>query len=260
MKNLLSERYREMKMVVIVTGGIVMRLFLCGGGSGEQTSEAIQRLNEIINNNKPILYVPLAMDEVKHPYEDCFEWIKDELKSVSVPYIEMVRTFQELESKNYYEYSALFIGGGNTFKLLKGLKETRCFEKIKEYIDNDGIVFGGSAGAIIFGEDINTCRFADKNEVGLLDTKGFNVLNGISLLCHYTNQNAERTKINTDYLTGLSKDRKIIALPEEDTMFINGKSIEIIGTRPYYEFENGIRIRRLPYKEESDEIRLPGHR
>lgn len=32
-----------------------MNLFLCGGGSGEQTKQAIKRFNEVIDHNKPIL-------------------------------------------------------------------------------------------------------------------------------------------------------------------------------------------------------------
>lgn len=38
-----------------------MKLILCSGGSGGQNTLANQKLNEIIDNNKPILYIPLAM-------------------------------------------------------------------------------------------------------------------------------------------------------------------------------------------------------
>ena len=34
--------------------------------------------------------------------------------------------------KNLFDYSAIFIGGGNTFKLLKGIKDSCAFDKIKE--------------------------------------------------------------------------------------------------------------------------------
>lgn len=77
-----------------------MRLILCGGGSGDQNLLANQKLDEIINHTKPLLYIPLAMDEEEHLYDSCFELIQEELKNVKVPYIEMVRTFEELTSKN----------------------------------------------------------------------------------------------------------------------------------------------------------------
>ena len=135
-----------------------MKLILCGFGSGDQNTLANQKLNEIIDHNKPILYIPLAMGENEHPYDGCYEWINEELKSVDKTGISMVRSFEDLASRNLQDYSALFIGGGNTYKLLLGLKESGAFKNIRDYINNDGVVIGGSAGAVIFGYDINNIR------------------------------------------------------------------------------------------------------
>ena len=46
-----------------------MQLILCGGGSGEQNTLANQKLNEIIDHTRPILYVPLAMNGFKANYQ-----------------------------------------------------------------------------------------------------------------------------------------------------------------------------------------------
>lgn len=225
-----------------------MKVFLCGGGSGEKTILANKKLDEVINHNKPILYVPLAMDATKHPYDECYEWVKKELSNVDVPSIEMVRSFRELSEKNFDDYSAIFIGGGNTYSLLKGLKESNSLEKIRDFINNDGVAFGGSAGAIIFGKDIDCCGCMDNNNVELKDTSGLDILNGISLLCHYTNKKSklseEENKIRmdgvTNYLLDYSLNRgTVIGLPEEDTIFVDNDKIEIIGTKPYYKFTNG---------------------
>lgn len=225
-----------------------MKLFLCGGGSGEKTVLANKKFNEVINHSKPLLYVPLAMDEEKYSYDGCLEWIKEELKDVNVPYIDMVRTFTELKTKNYYDYCAIFIGGGNTFKLLKGLKESGAFVKIKEYLQEDGIVYGGSAGAIIFGKDITSCISMDNNDVGLEDTIGFNLLDGKSIFAHYTNyknkytleENERLQHLYTNSLIEFSKTKgEVIGLPEEDTIIIKDDKIEVIGTRPYFVFANG---------------------
>ena len=214
-----------------------MRLFLNGGGDGKICLQAYKKLNEIIDHKKPILYIPIAMEKEK--YADCEKWIKNELKDIEVPYIEMITSGIELSNKNLENYSALFIGGGNAFKLLYELKSSGAFEKIKEFINNNGVVFGGSAGAIIFGYDLEACLCDDFNEIGLEDIKGFDVLGGYSILCHYTNRNEEKIKSNTDYLLQLSYKRKSIALPEEDTIFVNETNIEIIGESDYYLFENG---------------------
>lgn len=54
-----------------------MKLFLNGGGCGNQTLLAYREINKTINHNKPVLYIPLAMDEGNHPYDSCYEWIKE---------------------------------------------------------------------------------------------------------------------------------------------------------------------------------------
>ena len=194
-----------------------------------------------MDKERPLLYVPLAMNEEEHPYNECLNWIKNELSDFNINKIEMVRTFEEFANKDYYNYSAIFIGGGNTYKLLKGIKDSRAFGKLKEFIINDGIVFGGSAGAIIFGKDLDACKLDDTNDVNLKDTEGFDVLNGISLLCHYTNRTIEKDKQSTEYLLSISSNRELVALPEEDTIFINGDDIELIGNKSYYIFKDGER-------------------
>lgn len=214
-----------------------MKVFLCGGGAGEQTIEANKRLNEVIDHTKPCLYIPLALPA--EIYDSCYEWITGELEDVQLPYIEMVRSGAELTKKNFSDYSVVFIGGGNTYKLLKELKECGAFEQLRTYLEQGGVAFGGSAGAIIFGEDLESCNLDDPNEVGLTDTAGMNVLQGVSLLCHFTSREKEEDERSKEYLLEISKHRRVLALPEEVTIFVNDDTIEVIGERPYYAFENG---------------------
>ncbi len=218
-----------------------MKVFLCGGGSGEQTTRALMRLNEVIRHDRPCLYIPLAMEEDR--YDSCYQWITGELRSVDIPGIEMVRSAEELARKHLEDYAFLFIGGGNTFRLLAEIKRVNMFEPIREYLRKDGVAFGGSAGAIIFGEDLESCALDDANDVGLRDTRGFDVLNGVSLLCHFTNRIPEHDRRSEEYLLRISNHRKIYALPEEDTLFWNEGQLEEIVGRPYFFFDKGRKIK-----------------
>lgn len=227
-----------------------MKVFLNGGGCGTQTVETYKEINKIIDHNKSVLYVPLAMDENEHPYDSCYEWIKGEIEIIDVPRIDMVRTFDELAEKDYNNYSMIYLGGGNTFKLLNGIKENNIFNKIKTYINNDGIVYGSSAGSVIFGKDINVIDVMDKNTINLKDTKGFDLLNGKSLFVHYINYKSryteeenkmlieKYTKFLIDYTIN---NENVIAYPEENTIFIDGDNIKMIGKSSYYTFNDGIK-------------------
>ena len=243
-----------------------MKVFANGGGSGERVLSIYEEINSLIDHNKPALYVPLAMESDKHPYDGCYEWIKQEIASIDVPSIKMVESFEELVSLDYKDYSFIFIGGGNTCRLLKGLKDSGAFSKLKDYILDNGIVFGGSAGAVIMGKDVS-CSM-DDNYVNLEDTTGFNLLNGYSVFPHYTNvkskltkeENEERLKLFTNRIIEYTQeDLKMLAIPEEDTIIINDNGIKIVGYRPYYKFEKGEMqmidiINLVPYTDDDYEF------
>ena len=219
-----------------------MKVFLCGGGADVQTVEANKRLNEVIDHSKPCLYIPLAMEA--EMYDSCYEWIQGELSSVDIPGIDMVRSVEELAEKYFEDYSFLFIGGGNTFKLLSDIKVSGAFEKIRKYLEQGGVAFGGSAGAIIFGRDLEACVLDDPNDVKLTDIDGYDVLEGISVLCHFGNRTVEEDEASRQFLLDLSLRRKAVALPEEVTLFVNDDKIEVIGDRPFYLFEDGAMVEK----------------
>lgn len=221
-----------------------MKAFICGGGCGEQTVEANRRLNEVIDHTKPILYIPLALPA--DTYDSCYEWVTGELAAVDVPRIDMIRSGEELAAADLNGYSALFIGGGNTFRLLSELKDSGAFERIRAYLENDGVVFGSSAGAIILGQSIDLAEFEDENEVGLCDLEGFDVVGGVSFFCHYGSGTAEHTAESDRYLEKLSDGREIGVLPEEITLFLNGDRMEVIGEGDCHCVHNGKRRSLLP--------------
>ena len=169
-------------------------------------------------------------------YDSCYNWFSKEITYMNLNKFEMVNSSLELSKKNLLNYAAIFIGGGNTYKLLSNLKEYDNYKKIKEYLENDGIIFGGSAGAIIFGKNIDSCLLSDTNNVGLIDTKGFDCLGGISFLCHLNNKNL---KNNKKYLEKYSKNNKLIYLREDTTIYINDNKVILIDNPNYIYFNKG---------------------
>ncbi|MGE0908427.1 hypothetical protein ACQGRJ_04370 [Bacillus atrophaeus] len=48
-------------------------LFLSGGGDAGQTQTIDKRFVKELDKDKPLLYIPIAMDTSQ--FDDCFEWI-----------------------------------------------------------------------------------------------------------------------------------------------------------------------------------------
>ena len=214
-----------------------MKLILNGGGYGEKIKESYEIFAKEINGGK-VLYIPLAWN--RGNMENCITWFKAEMLPYGIVDIDDCLKPEEITREKLAKYSGVFIGGGNTYQLLKSLKDTCAFNNLKEYIENDGLIMGGSAGALIFGESIDTClkdecvikSCNDENIVGLKDTKGFNCINGYSILPHYKKlpEQYQDTQKRVDKL--LKKGYKLICLPEETSLWINGSEIQSIGTKP----------------------------
>lgn len=220
-----------------------MRLILCGGGSGKQVKESYEIFARETDGGK-VLYIPLAW--VNGEISKCVDWFKSEMKPFGIENIEDVLDAKDITKEKLDECSGVFIGGGNTYKLLKSLKDTLAFENLKEYVENNGLIMGGSAGALIFGENIDTClkdeliikSCNDENTVGLKDTKGFDFINGYSILPHYKKlpEQYDDTQKRVEKL--LKQGYKLICLPEETSIWINNDQTKIIGQKPAEIFDN----------------------
>ena len=159
-------------------------LILSGGGDPEQVRPIDEFFAALIDHRKKLIYIPVAMEREVFTYEQCLDWFTSTYTPFSIQNIEM---FTNLSSADIpADTAAVFIGGGNTYKLLKELRSSGFDKKLISYLNSGGIVYGGSAGAMIFGKTIETEIHTGSQNYGLTDLSGLNQLNGYDLWCHYT--------------------------------------------------------------------------
>jgi dipeptidase E len=91
-----------------------------------------------------------------------------------------------------------------------------------QYVENGGLLYGGSAGAIILGKRIDTQN--DENKINLLQDDGLNLVNEYSIACHFKND--ERAKFNE---WAQNKKSPIICLPEGSGAILESGNIRCIG-------------------------------
>jgi dipeptidase E len=159
-----------------------IRILLGGGGSAEDERPIFELFASWVGTPGSVLYLPIASGGA---YEAHFDWISSALNPLGVHHVEMWTTLTGRDPAEIDRYEAIFIGGGNTFSLLNQLR-TAGFEKaIGRFASRGGVIYGGSAGAIVLGRDISTCSHLDENAVGLTNTLGLDLLGGDSVWCHY---------------------------------------------------------------------------
>jgi len=195
-----------------------MRLILSGGGNPEDVIPLDELFISQIDLQSTVLYIPVAMEEHVFSYEECYKWFKKTYEKYGITNIKMCTDLTSIQSIN--QYTAIFIGGGNTFKLLKEVKESKFDIKLTDYLNNNGLIYGGSAGAIIFGKTIKSASYADDNNVNLRDLSGLNLICGKDIFCHYSDKDNE-------YIKNYEND--LYVLYEESGLFIHDNKVESIG-------------------------------
>lgn len=191
-----------------------MPKLILSGGTGKNNEEKLNSLFLKLVKDKPILYIPIARET--KDYSECYDWINSILKNKK---INMLVDFK-LQKIKLDDFGGIYIGGGNTFKLLKDIKESKFDKKLKDF---KGIIFGGSAGAIIFGKNIETAAWGsikDENKVKLKNLKGLNWVNGYNIRAHYLKKERDET-------SKFVKKTKtpIIALPEDSGIYVDNKKV-----------------------------------
>jgi dipeptidase E len=187
----------------------MVKLYLSGGGGKKQSKLIDENFAQRIGVDRTVIYIPIAIDQSKHPFNECYSYIKSVLEPLGVKSIEMWTDLQDKPIPGIDKYSAIYIGGGNTFSLMNQINKYHFSKILQEFVKNGGVVYGGSAGAIIMGKSLVTCLHSDQNKVDLKNFNGLNYLNGYSVWCHYKDlEERQVLKCSKDY------SLPIIAIPE----------------------------------------------
>jgi dipeptidase E len=209
-------------------------LFLLGGGKGEQATQFYKEFAASIPKGGRILYIPIAMPESKHTFGSCFDFIRSELAPFGITKIDMWINLVNRKLADLKNYAAVFIGGGNTFYLLKTMREAGFDKLLVKYYKQGGTLAGSSAGAVVLGKNILTAYFGSHPDKNLVDIKDFDCLNlagNYAIATHY--QFSDDAAI-FDYVKRCKTN--VIALSEEAGLHINKRKIKIIGTKNAYLF------------------------
>lgn len=202
------------------------RIYLSGGGNEKQSFPLDKFFFDTFPKNGCFLYVPVAL-RGNNLYPTAHLWMKKvlELHNRNDVQFEVADDLANYQLEDLKKFDAVYIGGGNTWNLLQELMDSGFSQKLISYIKNVGVVYGGSAGAIVLGKNIDT--HDDENKINLKDTSGFNLLGDYSVTCHYKDEQGNRFK---DW--AISHNSPILCLPEETGLILEHDSALCVGTKP----------------------------
>lgn len=200
-------------------------IVLSGGGDSDTSFQIDAKFFALLPTGAKILYIPIALNRTMLGFEACYDWFSALVSShASEKDIDFRMLLDNDTLPDFHKYDAIFIGGGNTYKLLHFIYQRKIANEIVEFIASGGVVYGGSAGAIILGKDIRTVE--EENDKDYIHSDGLNLLGDRSVICHYTG-------LLDDKVFQIAKkiDGEIIALPEHSGIICgpDGYIDEIVG-------------------------------
>lgn len=206
-----------------------MRVMLAGGGD-ERESRLLDEIFAKWVGKGRLLYLPSAL---VHPSnkEAGYRWIQQTFEPLGLTDIEVWMDIAGKTARDLEQYDAVYIGGGNTFYLLHQLRIHHLDLALDQYAHEGHPIYGGSAGAIVFGYDIASCQHIDQNIIGLSDLSGMDLALGYTVWCHYTPEDDERISAYVRR-TGIPS----IALSEKSGAYRENDHLTAAGSEPVVHF------------------------
>lgn len=216
-------------------------LILSGGAPGPDIVPCLVPLADRCRSEwKPLLFVPHAWPESR--FAECEEKMRPCFESAGLPRecFRMASTLEEHTEESLAAFAAVFLGGGNTFELLHLLRESGFDRPLLEFLRGGGWVGGNSAGAIVCGRDI---RYAhDPNTVGMTDFRGFDLVGGRAVWCHYA------PDPHDDEIEDFFRRTRIpvLALPDRGGVWVRRDESRILGDERAWIFGRSAKESLLP--------------
>src|SRR3989344_2659685 len=199
------------------------KLLLTSTGFANQniTNLFLQIIGKPVSQIK-IIFVPTASrseEELKYVQESKKELLNLGIfkNNIKILNLDHTVTFEEVEN-----FDAIYVCGGNTFYLLKTVRETGFDKVIIEFVKTDKLYFGVSAGSILVCPNIDIASPFDKNDVKLTDLTGLN-LTDVIVSPHYTEQ--EKTIID-DFKK--KSQYEVVPLTDEQALLVIDGETKIV--------------------------------
>jgi dipeptidase E len=208
-----------------------MKIALGGGGGATDSRLLDEVFAAWIGAQGRLLYWPVALRGIRS-FPSCLNWITATFAPLQVDQITMWTELSEHQAGELDEFDGVYIGGGNTFALLAELRKSGFESYLRECACRGKAVYGGSAGAAVLGRDIRTVNYLDRNEVGLVETKGLDLAEGHAIWVHYQPQDDSLIETYVHQY-----QQPVIALSERSGIVIEQDSLRAVGFEPAYRFD-----------------------
>ncbi len=160
-----------------------------------------QQIKTFLGDARKVLFFPFAL----YDRDDCAAKAKARFSAMGYA-LESVHATDDPQNA-IEQTDAIFIGGGNTFRLLKALQDLELLEPIHRKVKNGASYIGSSAGSNVAGPTIKTTKDMPIVQPGSFDSLG---LVPFQISPHYLDPDPNSTHM------GETQEERILQFLEEN--------------------------------------------
>lgn len=199
---------------------------------------------------KPVkaLFIPFAA--VTFSYDEYEEKVNNRLKEIGHSVIGIHHFADPIQAVK--EAEAIIVGGGNTWKLVRTMRDNGLIELIADKVKNGTPYIGWSAGSNVACPTLRTT-----NDMPIIDPKGFDVINLVPFQInphylddHPSNHGGETREMRIQEFITENKDVYVVGLREGTMLWVENDSIELIGKKSARIFHYGQEPKELWEKDD----------
>lgn len=198
---------------------------------------AMDAVTELASECQRLVFFPFA--GVTIGWDDYTQTVRDAFAPIGLSVVG-AHTLESGET-GFRKSDLIFVGGGNTFRLLAECRQRGWLNKIRTAVADGSVYMGSSAGSVLACPTIRTT-----NDMPIVDPKGLDALGLVpfQLNCHFTDhmppghQGETRRQRLSEFLT-LCPSERVIGLPEGDWIQVRGTEYQLGGPFPAWEFRHG---------------------
>lgn len=213
-----------------------MKLALYSGGDNVVNEKIDKELVKLLPANPSITYIPAVSGKHEY-YFPIFQNYFAKYGITKTNFFLADKPFSEAQLNELLSSDAIYLSGGNTYSFLNTLKQKGLIPKIREFVNNDGVLIGVSAGSLLQTPNINLAALpsfdCDENTVGLEDLDAIGLVD-FEFFPHYPNTQDYDNEI---FEYSKSNGRPIYACPEGSGIIVKDDKPTFHGQ--VYKFEHG---------------------
>ncbi|MBI2041592.1 MAG: Type 1 glutamine amidotransferase-like domain-containing protein [Candidatus Nealsonbacteria bacterium] len=214
-----------------------MKLFLTSAGLVPETTAVFLKLLDKKPEETRMCLISTASFD--HYPEGNAPYIKEgknrlsELGFKNITDVDLRKENGESLKEKLENFDVVFVGGGNTFYLMKYARESGFDKALGSFLDRGGIYVGVSAGSIIIGKDISSAGWSpdwDENAVGLKDLRGIGLVDFI-IVPHYITEYEVIIKENKNKVS-----YPIFAITDFQAISVESGKVKFVGPGEFRKF------------------------